>query len=217
MDTCMNNPTTRKIFYAAALALIAGWLGGCATTPAPKLYVFAPHDGWQSVAAREVESSDYTIRIAAVKLPPYVDRPQMVTRVSDNEIRVDEFNRWGISLNQAIQELLGGALARNLPEAYVDVMTATTRHPPGYLVQVEIVRLDGFLGGPVELIAQWRVERGGPEPVTIIQKLDRYEQVSAARTYESYVQSIRNLLAEMGEAIARAIADDRAKFGADGG
>ncbi|HMP73525.1 MAG TPA: PqiC family protein [Kiritimatiellia bacterium] len=194
---------------AAAVAIAGGLLIGCSTTPAPRLYVFAPRDGWQHVAVRDVESSDYTIRFAAIKLPAYLDRPQMVTRVSDNEIKIDQFNRWGIPLHQTILELLGGALAKNLPNAYVDVMTATSRQPPGYLVQVEIVRLDGFLGGPVELIAQWRVQRGGPSPATIVQKLGRYEQESATRSYDAYVDAIRHALVAMGDDIASAIDRDR--------
>ena len=195
--------------FHVVIALIAGGLlAGCATTPASRLYVFSPRDGWQKVASRDVESSDYTIRFATIKLPPYLDRPQIVTRVSDNEIKVDQFNRWGMPLNQTILELLGGAMAQKLTNAYVDVIPATSRLPLGYLVQVEIVRLDGFLDGPVELIAQWRVQRGGPEPVTIVQKLGRHEQVSSARSHEAYVESIRHLLVEMGEDMAAAIERD---------
>jgi uncharacterized protein len=208
MNAYLNRVGMPGIFRAAAVVAAGLLLVGCATTPAPRLYVFAPRDGWQHVAVRDVASSDYTIRFAAIKLPAYLDRPQMVTRITDNEIKVDQFNRWGIPLNQTILELLGGALATKLPNAYVDVMTASSRQPPGYLVQLEIVRLDGFLGGPVELIAQWRVQRGGAAPVTIIQKLSRYEQVSSARSYDAYVESIRHLLVEMGEEIAAAIDRD---------
>ncbi len=199
----------RKVRIAGGLALMAV-LAGCASTPTPRLYVFAPRDGWQKVAVRDVESSDYTIRFAAIKLPPYLDRPQIVTRVSDNEIKVDQFNRWGIPLNQSVVELLGGAIAQELPKAYADVVPATSRQSPGYLVQVDVLRLDGFLGGPVELIAQWRVQRGGPEPVTIVQKLGRHEHVSSDESYDAYVEAIRHLLVAMGQDIAGAIARDLA-------
>lgn len=199
----------RNVRIASALVMSAV-LAGCASTPAPRWYVFAPRDGWQQVAVRDVESSDYTLRFAAIKLPPYLDRPQIVTRVSDNEIKVDQFHRWGMPLNQTILELLGGAIAQELPNAYVDVIPATSRLPLGYLVQVEIVRLDGFPGGPVEVIAQWRVQRGGPEPITIVQKLGRHEHVSSDRSYDAYVESIRHVLVEMGADIAAAIVRDSA-------
>lgn len=169
------------------------------------MYVFCPHDAWQKADVRDSEASDYTIRFAAVKLPSYLDRPHIVTRVADNEIKVEQFHRWGMPLNQTVSELLRGAVAGQLSNAFVDATTATSSHQPGYLVQVDVVRLDGFLGGPVVCIAQWRLTRSGAEPVVLLRRLTRYEQESADRTYEAYIEAIRSLIVEMGEDIAGVI------------
>jgi len=184
-------------------------LTGCTRSPASRHYVFAPRDGWHQVAVRDSVSSDYTIRFALVKLPSYLDRPQIVTRASDNEIRVDQFNRWGMPLSQTVTELLGGTIAKQLTNAYVDVVTATSNRQPGYLVQTDVVRMDGFLGGPVELIAQWQVTRGGSEPVVLARRLSRYELETTDPNIEAYVEAIRSLMVLMGEEVAGVIENDR--------
>ncbi|HMO52720.1 MAG TPA: PqiC family protein [Kiritimatiellia bacterium] len=197
------------LVLAGTALVVACLLTGCARSPASRHYVFAPREGWQQVAVRDSVSSDYTIRFALVKLPAYLDRPHIVTRTSDNEIVLDKFNRWGMSLSQTVTELLGGTIARQLTNAYVDVITATSSRQSGYLVQADIVRLDGFIGGPVELIAQWQVTRGGSDPVVLIQRLSRFEVGSTEKNIAAYVEAVRELVARMGEEIADIIEQDR--------
>lgn len=193
---------------AGTTLLLGLMLTGCARSPASRHYVFAPREGWHQVAVRDSVSSDYTVRFALVKLPSYLDRPQIVTRASDNEIRMDQFNRWGMPLSQTVTELLGGTIAKQLTNAYVDVITATSSRQPGYLVQADIVRMDGFLGGPVDLIAQWQVTRSGPEPVVLVQRLSRYEIETSDKHIEAYVEAIRTLMVRMGKEIADIIEQD---------
>jgi uncharacterized lipoprotein YmbA len=200
----------RHRFVEAGTVLLLGvMLSGCARSPASRHYVFAPQEGWRQVAVRDSASSDYTIRFAVVKLPAYLDRPQIVTRASDNEIHINQFDRWGMPLGQTVTDVLGGTITKQLTNAYMDVIAATSSRTPGYLVQADIVRLDGPLGGPLELIAQWQVTRGGEEPVVLAQRLSRYERESADRSMEAYVEAIRSLVAQMGEEIAGVIGKDQ--------
>ena len=76
-------------------------------------------------------------------------------------------------------------------------------------VQVDVVRLDGVLGGAVEFIAQWRVTRSGAVPEVLVQRLTRYGHVATDRTYEAYIEAIRALVVQMGEDIAGVSEKDR--------
>ncbi|HMO05600.1 MAG TPA: PqiC family protein [Kiritimatiellia bacterium] len=177
--------------------------GGCATSPAPDLYVFSAEDGWRTVAVRDQAKSAFTVRFAPVNLPAYLDRPLLVVREGDMQIRVEQFHRWGIPLNMTVVEILGASIARDKPDAYVDVVAQRAPPAPGYLVHVDIVRLDGELGGDVELIAQWRVTRGGTgDREVVAQRLARYEEPTSGKNHAAYVDAIRKVLARMGTDIA---------------
>jgi len=181
-------------------------LSGCASSPEPRNYVFAPGDGWPNVAARDSSATAYTVRFAPIRLPAYLDRPQIVTRTTATEINVDEFHRWGIPLDMTVAELLGTSLARGLPEAYVDVMPSRTRRADGYLVSVDIVRLDGFLGGPVDLVAQWQVEKTGSTSETVLApRLARYHYTCADGAHDDYVKAMREVVSALGTSIAEAL------------
>jgi uncharacterized lipoprotein YmbA len=188
--------------FGVVALLIAG---GCASSPSPRQYVFAPDEGWKSVATRDVGSSQYIIRFAPVRLPDYLDRPQIVTRASENQIFIDEFHRWGVPLNVTVTEVLGASISMNLPDAYVDVMPSRDRKADGYQIQVDIVRLDGTLGGMVELIAQWKVVSTGDSSETVAQKLTLYQQKADNESYESYVNAIRKSLSTLGADMAGVI------------
>ena len=50
--------------------------------------------------------------VGPVTVPELVDRPQMVTRVSDNEVAVNEFARWGESLKSNIPRVIASNLVK---------------------------------------------------------------------------------------------------------
>ncbi len=186
------------------LLLAAGGFG-CASSPESRLYVFSASDSWRAVAARDAGASQFVVRFAPLNIPSYLDRPPIVTRVGDSEIKANQFHRWGIPLDITITEMLGATIARNHPEAYVDVVPHRGHLAAGYLVQVDIVRLDGYLGGPVELIAQWKVTKYGATTEVVAQRLNRYEQAAGAPSYEAYIEAVRSVVMKMGEEISAAL------------
>ncbi len=189
------------LFPALAILLLAG----CATSPAPRLYVASPDSGWRTAALRENAPRAITLRLAPVRLPAYLDRPQIVTRLSDHEIFADSFHRWGMPLDVLASEILAGSLAGARADADIEVSPLRPMKGPGYLVQVEIVRLDGALGGPVELIARWTLAPAENEREPLAGQLTRHVCASSSKTYEAYVDALRQTLSDLGTTIAQAI------------
>ena len=199
----MNPPPIRR--FCAWLPLAAAFLAGCVSSPAPRLYVAAPDGGWRDVAVRDALQSDCSVRFAPVRLAAYLDVPQIVTRLSPNEIRADAFNRWGMPLETIATEIVASAAALRLPRAFVDVSTGRTLPAPGYLVQIEILRLDGPLGGPVELVAHWQVLPADDPGRPLARQIVRHSRPATAATYEAYVQAIRLVLDDLAADVAGAI------------
>src|SRR5690606_21431253 len=134
---------------------------GCASSPKPKMHVFDLGDKQPSVGVRDATEADYIIRYRPIRLPDYLDRPQIVTRISGNELEADEFNRWGMPLAAAIRHELGSTLLASLPEAFVDFQPWQGQLNTDYLINILIIRLDGVPGDMVDLEVQWTVEKPG--------------------------------------------------------
>ena len=202
--------TLRFTTLAAGLLAFALSSGCLSRSPEARTYVTSSSDGWRALAARDEATCSFSIRVAPVDLASYLDRPEIVTRASGLEIQKNSLQRWGIPLDVLIDESVSLRLASALPDAFVDVLSDARREPADYLVNVSVVRLDGYLGGEVELIAQWSVTRTGAGAKPVAQRVGRHAATAGAKTIEAYVQAVEKLLADLGDDIAAAVKADRA-------
>ena len=68
---------------------------GCATSPPTKFYLLSPLPPPEPEASIPYNHEPITIRVDAVTISGYLDRPEIVTRVSENEIHLGDLNQWG--------------------------------------------------------------------------------------------------------------------------
>jgi uncharacterized lipoprotein YmbA len=201
---------TLRFTTLAAGLLTMGLSSGCLSrSPEARTYVTSSSDGWRALAARDEAACAYSIRVAPVDLAAYLDRPEIVTRASGIEIQKNALQRWGIPLDVVIDESVSLRLAQALPDAFVDVFSDARRQPSDYLVNISVVRLDGYLGGEVELIAQWSVVRAGAGAKPAAQRVGRYTATAGEKSIEAYVQAVENVLSDLGDDIAATVKADR--------
>lgn len=191
--------TFRYLSFIAAGLIIAG----CATSPEPRFYVFTPDDHWQSLAGRDLRESEYVIRFMPVTIPRYLDRPQIVTRIDSSEVRADEFNRWGIPLDEAFAEILCAGLAAALPGAYVALTPWQGERDTDYLIQADVIRFDGTSGENVELVVQWQVFKPDSEPLA--KRIGIYQRSVDGPGYENYTAAMKLAITDMVEEISGVI------------
>jgi len=195
---------------AVVIFLLIGILvSGCARSPKPRLYVFSTGGDKEQFAARHAADTAYTVRFKALRLPRYIDRPQIVSRVSPGEVYVDEFNRWGIPLTSSLTRELALVLMVELPDAYVDINPWLGQKDTDYLVSLDIIHLDGDLGGTVLLEAHWSVYAPGKPEEPVTRKLTHHQRASADKSYESYVEAMRLTMDDLGKEISGAIRERR--------
>lgn len=172
--------------YGLVLALAAMFLGGCLDlareSPPVRYYLLSPLPGGAEVAE--------AVRVEPVMLPPYLRRPQIVTRRQGSEIGRAEFDRWGEPLEESIRRVV----AENL--ALLDVPGGEG----GWRVRLEIVRFEGGPNGEVELQARWSVVVGGDSSRPAYQASVR-EPVAAAG-YDALVAAMSRALASLCREIA---------------
>jgi uncharacterized lipoprotein YmbA len=144
------------------------------------------------------------IGVFPVAMPEYLDRPQIVTRVSENEIKLDEFSRWAEPLKESFTRALVQNLSSLLNTAKVIKTTESTRFPVALQVWVEVVQFDGTLGGDVVLIVKWGVfEQEGKK--LLLGKRSSYKEPTGAATYEALVAAESKAVGALSREIAEAI------------
>ncbi|MDR0994440.1 MAG: PqiC family protein [Verrucomicrobiota bacterium] len=185
----------KTVVGALCLAAVSA---GCRTSPPPVWYVLGAAGGEASASPNDLQADSIPIYLTPIVLPSYLDRPQIVTRVADERIQINEMQRWGLPLDTAIAEVLGTTITRRLPHAYVDAIPARGK-VEGYSIQVILIRLDGALGGPVQLVAQWELRQVSPQGDWSFRRQATYTAEATGKTYEAYVKAVGDAVRLMGE------------------
>ncbi len=144
------------------------------------------------------------IGVFPVSMPDYLDRPQIVTRVSENELKLDEFSRWAEPLKDSFTRALIQNLSTLLNTAKVIRTTQSTGSLMSLQVAVEVVQFDGTLGGDVVLIAKWGLfEQEGKK--LLVGKRSSFKEPTGAATYEALVAAESRAVAALSREIAEAV------------
>jgi uncharacterized lipoprotein YmbA len=101
-----------------------------------------------------------SIGLGPLTIPGYLDRPQIITRLSDDEIALAEADRWAEPLAANLLNTLEENLGKLLPgSSYVDYPWYPV-DTPDYAVRLDVRRFEADASGPVVLDATWRLDRG---------------------------------------------------------
>ena len=150
-----------------------------------------------------------SVEVAALRLPQYLERPQIVTREGGNRLFLSEFNQWGGNLQKDLMRTM--ALNFSLLLATPNV-AITPYHPPtpaDYRVEVEVMRFEKGEAGEVTLLAQWRLLKQGQQaPVATRMTTLGGKPSATANGYDGTVATMSRLWGELSTLIARTIRQD---------
>src|SRR5262249_23076341 len=93
--------------------------------------------------------------IGPIKFPGYLDRQQMVTRISQNRFAVAENDRWAEPLDENFSRVLSQNLSILLQTDRIVPYPWVRSQQPTYQVQVEVLRFEPNAEQVVELWARW--------------------------------------------------------------
>lgn len=191
------------ISFCILPAALGGCLGG-GTQQRAKFYVL--NSLYSSKAGMETETAKnvLSIGVGPVQLPQYVNRPQIVTRISRNEFEVAEFARWGEPLKENFSRVLAENISVLLSTDRVLVYPWNKTAPIDYQVVVNVTRFDGAVGGDVSMRARWALIEADGKKVL----LRRNSSLSAradAKTYEALVSAQSRMLADLSSEITEEI------------
>jgi uncharacterized protein len=151
-------------------------------------------------------TSDLSVGVGPVTLPPYLDRPQLVTRAGSNRAVLAEFDSWV----EPLQGMFARVLAENLALLLGtdDVLTLPQRRALAldYQVEVDVTRFDVDTSGNAVLDARWWVLGRDGERILRSGRSTISEPTQVA-DYTAAAGALSRALGAMSLEIARAIAD----------
>jgi hypothetical protein len=121
-------------------------------TAPSRFYVLSAAEPTRSPPAPDGQA----LLVGPVTLPRYLDRPQIVTRPTPNQLALAEYDRWGGRLDDNVARVLAQDLAGQLGTGRVAIFPREQRLPDALQVSVDVSRFEQVGdNGEVELDAQW--------------------------------------------------------------
>jgi uncharacterized lipoprotein YmbA len=137
--------------------------------------------------------------IGPITLPGYLDRPQIVVRLSENEIELTESDRWAEPLAQNLARALEEDLLQLMPSsAYVDYPWYASA-APDYGISLDVRRFEADSDGVVVLDATWKLTADGD---LLESRATLIEEPSGSPDRAATVAAQSRALAELSQEIA---------------
>jgi uncharacterized lipoprotein YmbA len=154
-----------RTYAACAIALS---LGGCSaiarTILAPqkdvsKFYLITPTADSAATTPTSTQSTggDFTIGLGPIKLPPYLDRPEVVTRAANNRLELSKEDRWGESLQNGFSRAMERDLAAQAGTGQIVVYPWYSTVHIDLQVQIDVFRFETDSQGSAQLSAKWTI------------------------------------------------------------
>ncbi len=179
---------------------------GCATTPLTQFYTLngqarAP----LRAQADQKPCAGKVIAVGPVQFPRYLDRPQIVSRVGPNKLIVNEFHRWGGSLEEDFLRVISINLATLLDHQQWVIYPSRDKYPIDFRIAFDIQQMDGRLGEGVILNARWTLWRQPQNKPVLIRQV-RYREQANATGFEAFVSAMSSAVADLSRDISEALA-----------
>jgi uncharacterized lipoprotein YmbA len=209
-----SNRRSLLTVLAAAPALFA-----CGTTSPTRFYVLS------TIADKPTEApASVALGVGPINLPQYLDRPQIVTRLSSNQLEVGEFDQWGGQLDDSVARTLAGNLSVLLQTDRVQLFPWKDDDSLDYAVTVDVINFEQDVDGSSVLDVYWSLleaktgrvklrrhatyRDAGGAPITDAQAHGTNGMLSAGnskRPYDSVVAAMSRNLGALSRDVAKEI------------
>ncbi len=177
---------------------------GCASSRPSSFYLLSAMAEPGDVKHAFPGANEITIGVGPVELPPYVDRPQIVTRSGSNRLHLAEYDRWAEPLKQGVARVLAENLSTVVGTDHIVLFPWKASQTPAYQIVVDVTRFDSTAAGTAVLTARWTVleKSGQHKPLTRQSDIRRQAE---SQSYEAMVGAQSWTVAKLSEEIATAI------------
>lgn len=193
-----------SLIRAVAPGLLLMTFMACASNAPSRFYVLSSLTGTGEETEMAGDERNLTIGIGPVELPAYLDRQQVVTRVSANELHLAGFDEWAEPLGDNFTRVLIENLSVLLSKDLFTIFPFRGPEPIDYQVEVEVSRFDGRLGGDASLMTRWSIF-GEDDKKLLLTRKSSFKEATGASGYEALVAAQSRTVQALALEIAGAI------------
>jgi len=143
------------------------------------------------------------IGVGPITVPKYLERPQIVTRASRNQLALGEFDRWAEPLQDNISRVLAEHLARLIPTDQILLHPWPRSATLDYQVSMEVLQFDGWLGGESTLLGRWSILDGAEHE--LFNRMVHLHAPTGGQDYDAVVVAMNQMLETLSRDIATGI------------
>jgi uncharacterized lipoprotein YmbA len=157
----------------------------------------------QSKHPKSYIKKDKIIAIAPIEIADYIDKPQIITRIDNEQLSLHELDRWAGAIDKNIQSVIRYDLMHKLPR--YTILTKPLPEPIDnkYTLYIHIDRFDGDINGSVVLDGRWSLIDENED--RFIKGKNIHYKTQANNTLPSIISTQSKLLDRLASDIAREV------------
>jgi uncharacterized protein len=201
----MKSLSFYRIFLGGLAILLV--LAGCASKPS-RFYTLNAITTPEGVQKGSLEAKSLIVAIGPIEIPDYLNQAQIVTRSTQNELKVAEFDRWAGSLDKDVSRVLIEDLSLLLSPENISLLLwrASSALEPSFSFRI-IIHLDRFEVMPDEKVlikSKWAIVDKNGKPILGLKESSIIEPVEG-RGYGARVGAMSRALAGLSQEIAKEV------------
>lgn len=208
-----------KRFYAiatmaapSALCLALGSCSPLSPQPDPSRFFVLTSQAESDSGDQGRESLQVSLGLGPVTVAPYLDRAPLVTRVSANEVRISEIDRWAEPLPASFARIQAENLKTLLGTEQIVFHPWYRGTSLDYTIEISVLRFERDTSGGAELVASWTI-KDGESGRLLVSRDSKYSRTATSNTAEAAVAALSQTAAELSREIASAIQEQHRSQG----
>ncbi len=193
-------PIHSLLVFVACSLLIHGCGGKSGPTT---FYTLSPIEAAPE-SSPKAATGEVNIGVGPVTFPAELDRQRIVTRSGRNRLEINEFHRWGGSLEANFVRVLTENLSALLHSNHIMAQPWERYFTPDYRVVIDVRRFDGRLEEYASLNATWMIVKTGSDKPLVVRQTIVQEAV-ASKGYDGLVAAQSAAAATISREIAAAL------------
>jgi uncharacterized lipoprotein YmbA len=184
---------------AALIAVLMMAAAGCGHSPPVRYVTLSAEPAVAPQAATRLQP----VQLTAVHIPAELDRPELVTQTSANQLAIHENDRWGAPLGQMMRRTLAQDLLTRLPAGSF-VLPDAPAPPDTRKLVVTVLNAEAGAGGTLALQASWTLLSGPSSHAVLTQQVSLTSGMASGDA-TAQAAALSHLLGQLADRISASI------------
>ena len=188
-----------RLTRSVAVLLLVG-LAGCATSPPSSFYTLTALP--ETREAGGAPGVALGVGLGPVSFPQFLDRPQIVSRGGGNRLTIDEFHRWGGTLQDDFVRVWSENLSSLLGTSAVFILPSEVRYPLDFRVAADVLAFEGTSDAQALLKVRWVVLDHQRERTLVVEETTYRRALAEPRDEAALIAAMSSALGDFSRDVA---------------